>query len=199
MAQIRIVDAWMRSPASPPTHYRSVMVVSEKWAEQRVLMRAYAESRDQTMPTITLHGVELAISPAGTDVNGPWGIHGGDVADARIQEIKHHFEHAARRVAKSKGNPALLADEENTFDREPTANWGPGAPRLVPERAHQRRTDVSLPQVDFVSPAQAARLPQAHQHVTFHSPQAVTFEVQKARLPQQACFPRTALRAPVRW
>lgn len=168
MAQIRIVDTWMRSPASPPTQYRSVMVCSEKWAEQRVLMRAYAESRDQTRPTIMLHGTELAIGPAGTDVNGPWGIHVGEIADARTQEIKAHFEHAAKRLAGSKGNPPLLADEENTFDREPTANWGPGAPRILPAR-----TDVKLPQVDFMSPAEAARVPQIHQHVTFANPQAV--------------------------
>ena len=54
MAQIRIVDDWRRSPASGPSHWRSVMVIAEKWAEQRVLMRAYAESRDQLRPTITL-------------------------------------------------------------------------------------------------------------------------------------------------
>ena len=53
------------------------MVVAEKWAEQRVLMRAYAESRDQMLPTIMLYGMELAIGPAGTDSNGPWGIHVG--------------------------------------------------------------------------------------------------------------------------
>ena len=61
MAQIRIVDDWRRSPAAGPSHYRSVMVIAEKWAEQRVLMRAYAQSRDQTMPTILLHGVELYV------------------------------------------------------------------------------------------------------------------------------------------
>ena len=167
MAQIRIVDAWMRSPASPPTQYRSVMVVSEKWAEQRVLMRAYAESRDQTRPTIVLHGIELAIGPAGIDVNGPWGIHVGEVADGRQLEIKQHFEHAARRIAGSKGNPPRLADEESTFDREPTANWGPGAPRVLPQRP-----DAQPPLVDFVSPTEAARLPQVHQHVTLHAPAA---------------------------
>jgi hypothetical protein len=50
MARIRIVDEWLRSPASPPSHYRSIMVVAERWAEQRVLMRAYADSPDQTRP-----------------------------------------------------------------------------------------------------------------------------------------------------
>jgi len=116
------------------------MVVSEKWAEQRVLMRAYAESRDQTRPTITLHGVELPIGPAGIDVNGPWGVHVGDNPDGRAQEIKNHFEQAARRLAGSKGNPPRLLDEEATFDREPTANWGPGSPRILPQRQDNRQT-----------------------------------------------------------
>jgi hypothetical protein len=155
MAQIRLVDDWLRSPASPPTHYRSVMVIAEKWAEQRVLMRAYAESRDQTRPTITLHGQELAIGPAGTDINGSWGIHVPDQPDGKAQEIKGQLEHAARRLAGSKGNPPLLLDEESTFDREPTGNWGPGAPRLVPQRPDRRP-----PAVDFVAPAAAARVPQ---------------------------------------
>jgi len=83
MAQIRFVDVWLRAPGSPPSHWRSVMVISEKWAEQRVLMRAFAESRDQTLPTIMLHGVELAIGPAGTNSDGPWGIHVGEQVDGR--------------------------------------------------------------------------------------------------------------------
>ena len=157
MAQIRIVDDWLRSPASPPTHYRSVMVIAEKWAEQRVLMRSYAQSRDQTLPTIVLHGIELAIGPASIDVNGPWGIHVGENPDGRAQPIKHALEEAARRIAGSRGNPPRLADEEPTFDREPTANWGPGAPRLMPQRAEYRGAQP----VDFIAPAGAARVPQA--------------------------------------
>jgi hypothetical protein len=147
MAQIRIVDDWLRSPASPPSHYRSVMVIAEKWAEQRVLMRAYAQSRDQTMPTILLHGIELAIGPAGLDHNGPWGIHAGE---ANPQAIKASLEEAARRMAGSKGNPPRLVDEGQTFDREPTGNWAPGTPRMVPPQ----------PQVAYVAPAPAARVPQ---------------------------------------
>jgi hypothetical protein len=174
MAQIRIVDDWLRSPASPPSHYRSVMVVAEKWAEQRVLMRAYAQSRDQTMPTIMLHAVELAIGPAGIDVNGPWGIHCGQHANMEPQQIKAALEDAARRLAGSKGNPPRLLDESQTFDREPTGNWGPGTPRVLPQRADQRG-----PAVDYVSPVAAARVPQA-QLATFvpqaqaaqHVPQA---------------------------
>src|SRR5262249_58585738 len=46
MARIRIVDEWLRSPASPATFYRSIMVVADAWAEQRVLMRAHAQSVD---------------------------------------------------------------------------------------------------------------------------------------------------------
>ncbi len=156
MAQIRIVDTWLRSPAAGPSHYRSVMVVAEKWAEQRVLMRAYAESRDQTRPTIVLYGVELAIGPAGIDVHGPWGIHVGENPDGRAQAIKDQLEGAARRLAGSKGTPPRLADEEQTFDREPTANWGPGSPRILP-----KRTEVGPPQVEHVAPIGAARIPQA--------------------------------------
>jgi hypothetical protein len=158
MATIRIVDDWLRSPASAPSHYRSVMVIAEKWAEQRVLMRAYAESRDQTMPTITLHGVELAIGPAGLDINGSWGVHVGNPDNGRAQHIKEHFEAAARRLAGSKGNPPRLQDEEATFDREPTANWGPGAPRILPKR-HE---PGAQPAIDYVAPVGAARIPQGH-------------------------------------
>lgn len=155
MAAIRIVDVWLRSPVAQPSHYRSVMVIAEKWAEQRVMMRAYAESRDQTLPTIMLHGIELAIGPAGTDVNGPWGIH-CDGGDGRAQEVKAQLEGAARRIAGSKGNPPRLLDEESTFDREPTANWDRGAPRLLPNR---QRRDTGVERINSPSVA-AARVPQ---------------------------------------
>jgi hypothetical protein len=154
MAQIRIVDDWLRSPAAGPSHWRSVMVIAEKWAEQRVLMRAYAESRDQLRPTIMLHGIELAIGPAGLDLNGPWGIHVGENPDGRAQDIKLQLETAAKRLAGSKGNPPRLADEEPTFDREPTANWAPGAPRVLPQRPG------ALPQVEHVASVGATRIPQ---------------------------------------
>jgi len=172
MAQIRIVDDWLRSPASPPSHYRSVMVIAEKWAEQRVLMRAYSTSRDQTMPTIMLHGVELAIGPAGVDVNGPWGIHvgqqGGEVTP---QTVKAGLEEAARRIAGSKGNPPRLVDESQTFDREPTGNWNQSTPRMLPQRPDQRGPDVA-----FVEPTGAARVPQA---------QVATYVQQNASAVQQ--------------
>jgi hypothetical protein len=170
MAQIRFVDVWLRAPGAIPSHYRSVMVITEKWAEQRVLMRAYAESRDQTRPTIVLYGIELAIGPAGTDVNGPWGIHIQDPQEGGLaQTIKAQLEEAARRLAGSKGNPPRLADEESTFDREPTANWGPGAPRILPKRPDA----ANQPQVDFVAPVGAARVPQAAQATFVAQQQAV--------------------------
>ena len=181
MAQIRIVDDWLRSPAAPPSHYRSVMVIAEKWAEQRVLMRAYATSRDQTMPTILLHGIELAIGPAGTDVNGPWGIHVGQHGEVTPQHVKASFEEAARRVAGSKGNPPRLVDESQTFDREPTGNWGPGTPRVVPQRSDHR-----APAVAFVEPTGAARVPQG-QSATY-VPQAGP----AAHVQQSASQPSTA-------
>jgi hypothetical protein len=158
MAAIRIVDVWLRSPAAQPSHYRSVMVVAEKWAEQRVMMRAYAESRDQTLPTIMLHGIELAIGPAGIDVNGPWGIH-SDGGDGRAQEIREQLEGAARRIAGSKGNPPRLLDEESTFDREPTANWDLGAPRILPQRRRSETRDAEVERFSGAGPA-AARVPQ---------------------------------------
>jgi hypothetical protein len=190
MASIRIVDYWMRSPASAPSHYRSVMVVSEKWAEQRVLMRAYADSRDQTCPTIVLHGQELAIGPAGTDINGPWGIHVGaqvGEGDERAREIKSQLEAAARRLAGSKGNPPRLADEESTFEREPTANWGPGAPRILPKRGSNTQ-----PPISFVENAGAARVP-VHQAATIvpqlqsahHGPPTATPDLHKTPMPRR--------------
>lgn len=185
MAQIRLVDTWLRSPAAHPTHYRSVMVLAEKWAEQRVMMRAYAQSRDQTMPTILLHGVELAIGPASLDVNGPWGIHVGDGpegVESRAQTVKLGLEDAARRLAGSKGNPPRLVDEESTFDREPTGNWGPGSPRVLQRDTQRASFNPSPPMVDFVAPQGAARI----------SPQAATFipQIQPAQQLAQGTAPQ---------
>lgn len=104
------------------------MVVAERWAEQRVLMRAYAESRDQSRPTIVLHGIELAIGPAGVDPNGEWGIHVEPPVDGRAQELREQLELAAKRLAGSKGSPPRLLDEESSFERRPTNNWAPGSP-----------------------------------------------------------------------
>ncbi|MEO6776471.1 MAG: hypothetical protein ABI467_26235, partial [Kofleriaceae bacterium] len=115
--------------------------------------------------------------PAGTDVNGPWGIHVGESpegVEARSQAVKYGLEDAARRLAGSKGNPPRLADEESTFEREPTGNWGPGSPRVLPEQAQRGPFNPSpafapgaktlapgQPLVDFVAPPAAARVPQS--------------------------------------
>jgi hypothetical protein len=111
------------------------MVVAEQWAEQRVLMRAYAESVDQTRPTIVLHGEVLAIGPAGTDPHGPWGIHVQPPADGRAQELQGQLELAARRLAGTRGNPPRLEDEASAFERKRTNNWAPGAPPDLPGQA----------------------------------------------------------------
>ncbi len=166
------------------------MVVAEKWGEQRVLMRAYADSRDQTRPTIMLHGVELAIGPAGLDVNGPWGIHAGDGDDGRAQEIKQHFEASARRLAGSKGNPPRLIDEHSTFDREPTGAWGdPSAAQRAPRSdapyaAVQASMHRAGPSVDFVAPQSAARLQQVHQATYVPHSHAAIHQVSTHAQPQ---------------
>src|SRR5688572_25526794 len=132
MARIRIIDEWLRSPISAPARQRAVMVVATQWAEQRVLMRAYAGCTDQTRPTIVLHGAELMIGPAGTDASGPWGIHVDLAHDGRAQELRAQLELAARRLAGSKGNPPRLVDEAPEFEMKVTNQWSPGAPRDLP-------------------------------------------------------------------
>jgi hypothetical protein len=184
MAQIRIVDDWLRSPAAGPSHWRSVMVIAERWAEQRVLMRAYAESRDQLRPTIMLHGTELAIGPAGLDLNGPWGIHVGENPEGRAQDIKAQLEITAKRLAGSKGNPPRLADEESPFETDPTANWAPGAPRMLPPRPGAAGSQA--PRVEYVTPVGAARIPQA-QAASFapSNPEQRTTPIPRRRTPTQ--------------
>lgn len=125
MALIRIVDHWRRSPVSAPAQQRAILVVAETWSEQRVLMRAFASSVDQTQPTISLYGATLTISPAGLDPHGPWGIHVNPPGDGRAQELLGELELAARRLAGSKGNPPRLADEASSFERKPTNQWAP--------------------------------------------------------------------------
>lgn len=169
MARIRIVDEWLRSPASPPTHYRSIMVVAERWAEQRVLMRAYAESGDQTRPTIVLHGAEIAIGPAGVDPNGEWGLHVQPPVDGRAQELKEQLELAARRL--SGGKAPRLSDEVPEFERKRTNNWAPGSPRdlpgaPIPLAAWDPATAASAQIASMVAPPIAVPVPQ-HQVATY--------------------------------
>ncbi len=161
MAKIRFVDDWLRSPHATPSRFRVAMVVAEKWAEQRVLMRAYASGRDQTQPTITLHGHELAIGPASLDPNGPWGIHVAPMVDGRAQELQSMLEAAAKRLAGSKGNPPRLADEEGTFDREPTGNWEMGAPRLEPGAGRSREMEP-MPVARIAASAKTFHVPPPH-------------------------------------
>jgi hypothetical protein len=140
-------------------------------------MRSYSESRDQTRPTILLQGEELAIGPAGLDAQGPWGIHVSAEAEGRAQVLAQMLEDAARRLAGSKGSPPRLLDESQTFDREPTGNWAPGAPALPnggrherpgrPRRATAREpqeiatTATRVPQLPFATPVAA---PPAHRY-----------------------------------
>jgi hypothetical protein len=125
-----------------------------------------------------LHGIELAIGPAGLDINGSWGVHVSNPEDGRAQHIKEHLEAAARRLAGSKGNPPRLLDEESTFDREPTANWGPGAPRILPRRPEAH--GPVQPRVDYVSPTGAAWVPQGQQATYVPQAQAVSHVPQPA-------------------
>jgi hypothetical protein len=137
MARIRIVDSWLRSPISAEVRRRAILVVAETWAEQRVLMRAYAESEDQTRPTIVLHGTQLAIGPASLDPHGSWGIHVNPPDDGRAQALREQLELAARRLYGSKGNPPRLEDEAPAFERKRTNNWAPGTPRDLPGGGQQ--------------------------------------------------------------
>ncbi len=109
------------------------MVVARSWAEQRVLMRAFSASDDQTRPTINLHGSELAIGPAGTDPHGEWGIHVEPPVDGRAQELREALQLAAKLLAGSKGNPPRLEDEVPEFEERATNNWAPGVAPVVPK------------------------------------------------------------------
>ncbi len=133
MARIRIIDEWLRSPVSPPTRRRAVVVVADSWAEQRVLMRAFSGSLDQTRPTITLRDEDLAIGPAGIDPHGSWGIHVEAPADGRAQMLREQLEEAARRLAGARRSPPRLQDEEPASERRPTDVWI--APRARSEGA----------------------------------------------------------------
>jgi len=126
-----------------------------------VLMRAYAGSSDQTRPTIVLHGLELAISPAGLDPHGSWGVHVEPPVDGRAQDLRAQLELAAKRLAGSKGNPPRLMDEAPRFDDKATNQWAPGtspdvAPGSAPPPAHSASQPAQR-QVQPSPPAQPAR------------------------------------------
>ncbi len=145
VARIRIVDEWLRSPVSAPARQRAIMVVARSWAEQRVLMRAFSASDDQTRPTINLHGSELAIGPAGTDPHGEWGIHVEPPVDGRAQELREALQLAAKLLAGSKGNPPRLQDEVPEFESRPTNNWAPGTAPVLPENSSYYEPATSAP------------------------------------------------------
>ncbi len=145
VARIRIVDEWLRSPVSAPTRQRAIMVVARAWAEQRVLMRAFSVSDDQTRPTINLQGAELAIGPAGTDPHGEWGIHVEPPVDGRAQELREALQLAAKLLAGSKGNPPRLQDEVSEFEDRATNNWAPGVAPAVAEKSSYYEPVVGAP------------------------------------------------------
>lgn len=121
------------------------MVVARSWSEQRVLMRAFSASDDQTRPTINLHGSELAIGPAGTDPHGEWGIHVEPPVDGRAQELREALQLAAKLLAGSKGNPPRLEDEVPEFEDRATNNWAPGVAAAVPESSSYYEPAVGAP------------------------------------------------------
>jgi hypothetical protein len=127
------------------------MVVASSWSEQRVLMRAFAASADQTRPTINLHGAELSIGPAGTEPHGQWGIHVEPPVDGRAQELRAQLELAARRLAGSKGNPPRLQDEASEFEGKATNLWAPGTPA-----DEGKKTVFGHSGRDYYEPAEAA-------------------------------------------
>lgn len=171
MARIRIVDEWLRSPVSPPSRYRAIMVVAESWGEQRVLMRAYQNSPDQTRPTIVLHGAELAIGPAGPTPHGEWGIHVEPPADGRAQELRQQLEVAAQRLAGGRGKPARLMDESSQFEGKRTNYWAPGSPRDRHSQPIDGAPPPAAPPPSYYEPAIVAP-PQSATYIPMAAPPA---------------------------
>lgn len=132
------------------------MVIARSWAEQRVLMRAFAVSDDQTRPTIHLHGAELAIGPAGTDPHGEWGIHVEPPVDGRAQELREALQLAAKLLAGSKGNPPRLEDEVPEFEGRATNMWAPGTDRDEPPDKDSARSDGAASRSPRYEPAENA-------------------------------------------
>ncbi len=157
MARIRIVDEWLRSPVSAPARQRAIMVVARSWAEQRVLMRAFSASDDQTRPTITLHGSQLAIGPAGTDPHGEWGIHVEPPVDGRAQELREALQLAARLLAGSKGTPARLQDEVSEFEDRATNNWSPTSAKSEKKSYYEPAVGASMSTSQEIPSSQAVR------------------------------------------
>ena len=144
MAKIRIVDSWMRSPIAAVTWQRAVMVVAESWAEQRVLMQAFANNREQTAPTIRLQDRQLPIGPASSDPYGSWGVHVEEDGDASA--LRDALESAARQLVGSKGTPQRLADEKPLAEKRATIGGGNRAVKSVgakPTATRKGRTTLN--------------------------------------------------------
>ena len=118
-------------------------------------MRAYAQSRDQTLPTILLHGVELAIGPAGLDHNGPWGIHVGDdpITRAADQGRSRGGRAPARR---QQGQPAAPRRREPDVRSRADRQLGARARRAC-SRTSRRRSATSRRRRPRGSPSSTSR------------------------------------------
>jgi hypothetical protein len=182
VARIRIIDEWLRSPVSAPSRYRAIMVVAESWGEQRVLMRAFQNSPDQTRPTIVLHGAELAISPAGPTPHSEWGIHVEPPVDGRAQELRQQLEVAAQRLAGGRGKPARLMDENSQFEGKRTNYWAPGSP-----------ADRQSPPVAGPPPA----APAVYEPALVAPPQSSTYIPSAAPMPMPTPPPMAAAAPPM--
>lgn len=156
---------------SAPSRQRAILVVARSWSEQRVLMRAFASSADQTRPTINLHGEELAIGPAGTDPHGEWGIHVQPPVDGRAQELREALQLAARLLAGSKGNPPRLQDEQPEFEDRATNNWDPA--KIVGRPESGKRTVYGF---DGNSPAPEVPAPNYYEPA-IHAPASSSKEI----------------------
>ncbi len=164
------------------------MVVADSWGEQRVLMRAYADSPDQTRPTIVLHGTELAIGPAGIDPHGEWGIHVEPPVDGRAQELRAQLELAARRLAGTKGHPPRLEDEQSSFEKKRTNHWAPGTPADLP----RSRADAAT---HFGRYEAAAAAPAVPEMPRYYEPAEVAPPSPEASVPGLAASRSAAARA----
>lgn len=160
------------------------MVVAESWGEQRVLMRAFQNSPDQTRPTIVLHGAELAIGPAGPTPHGEWGIHVEPPVDGRAQELRQQLEVAAQRLAGGRGKPSRLEDESSQFEGKRTNYWAPGSPR--DRHSHPPGPIDGLP----AAPPPSAPAPQYYEPAQVAPPQSSTY------IPSAAPRPMPPMPAP---
>jgi len=144
MARIRIVDEWVRAPGGKCRRDPVVMVVAERWAEQRVLMRAFVNSMDRQNPSIQLGGKEFAISPT-ADSTDAWGIHVRLKQEGAAQELRKLLEAAATFLSGgnvdngcSRGGSPLEASTTNYVMGGPGATRNRFSGRFPKETSRQR-------------------------------------------------------------